>query len=137
MNAKLLFRLIVVFGLLIIPLSIASANNDSPRGKGNTLDPNYKWSPEELARMAEKEKEAKIHAQISLTLDYNQQLLYVGSADAYRELYEYEYRNYCGPTSTQVAIRARTSDVPDVEDVAIAEELDPDWGIWIDAITPY
>jgi hypothetical protein len=136
MNTKLVLRLIIIIGLLLIPISVASADNTRQTNQRNKLDPNYQWSPEELARLAEKEKAAEIHAQQSIPI-ISLGSLNVGPAELYREPNDFAHRNYCGPSSTQVAIRARSGIVPNLEDVARGEYLDPNSGVWINNITPY
>jgi len=138
MRAKILPYLLVVI-CLIFDTAIAKADTPFQSGSGgNRLDPNYKWTDEELAKLAAKNKAARSHAnQKGLAAATNQAILSVGSAEKYREPNDYAHRNYCGPSSTQVAIRARTSNVPGLETVAVGEYLDPNYGVWINNITNY
>ena len=62
--------------------------------------------------------------------------LYVGADGQFKEPNDYAHRNYCGPAASQVVIRARTSNVPNLETLASEEYLNPEWGVSDQSIPP-
>ena len=59
--------------------------------------------------------------------------VYVGYAEQFREPEEWQYVQYCGPTSTQVALRAKMTTVPDRYTIAVKENFNG--GVSMQAIT--
>lgn len=53
----------------------------------------------------------------------------------FKEPEDWDYVNYCGPSSTQVALRARTSNIPSLYAVGECENIDPSWGVYMTAVT--
>ncbi|MDD5370614.1 MAG: hypothetical protein PHQ40_16150 [Anaerolineaceae bacterium] len=133
----------LLFG--IAPIVRAESQLSGQDGGHNNFDPNYQWTQKELDFLKAKDAAAKQHlqekkqntaAQPVSPMGLGSKTLYVGAAETYREPDGHDYRNYCGPSSTQVAIRARTTYVPDLGTLATEEHLNPDSGIWINNITP-
>jgi hypothetical protein len=71
------------------------------------------------------------------TIGVDKQILYLGTSGEYREPNLPAYVNYCGPSSTRVALRARMapSNIPSLDAVGICENIDPGWGVYMTSIT--
>lgn len=139
MNTKIFWRLIVIVGLLLGSTSMAKAENKPPEQSiGNTLDQSFTLTPEELARKAEKEKGFRDYTLFGVLPNATtSKWLNVGAAETYRQPEDPAYINYCGPASTRVAIRARTSSVPSLSTVGSGENIDPNSGVTASAIRTY
>ena len=62
--------------------------------------------------------------------------LNVGAIDEFKEPENWGYVNYCGPASTQVALRARTTNIPTLDQIGQCELIDPSWGVYMSNVTP-
>jgi hypothetical protein len=135
MRLKTLLCLLLVICLSFSVTPIARADDV---GGNNSFDPNYKPTPAELAQLTAKDKMARAHAKSFQVNAAYSKYLNVGSAETYREPSGEAHNQYCGPTSTQVAIRARVSaaSVPKREVIAKAENM-RDNGVYIQDIKPY
>lgn len=152
-------NLISVFLMLSIFGTVAKAQNlydSAPNGgenfTGNRMDPDYVYTPEELARIADKQSMANQHMKerqlAFLRVEDNTfpdiiiQPYAIGgktlSVGTWKEPNDWDHRNYCGPGATQVALDARlpASSVPNIETLAQEEYLNPNWGVYINNITP-
>jgi hypothetical protein len=139
MRSKIFLSVLVVISLAFSIVSAVEADSPSPipSGGNNTLGP-YTPTQEELAKLAAKNSAALAHYnQKSIVSALAKGNLNVGNGEQYREPNDYAHRNYCGPSATQVAIRARTTTVPGLETVAKGEYLTQGSGVWIANITPY
>ncbi len=132
---KMLFSLLVVLSLSFSVVPIAQAGGG---GGHNTGDPNYVPTAAEIAHIKAKDKMARMHASQISPFAVTSKFLNVGPAEFYREPNDHAYDNYCGPASTQVAIRARRSaaNVPSLATVAKGEYIGPS-GVVIWNIRPY
>ncbi|MGC1379156.1 MAG: hypothetical protein WA821_23200 [Anaerolineales bacterium] len=132
---KVLFSLLVVLCLSFSVMLVAQAGGG---GGNNTGDPNYVPTAAELAHLAAKDKMARMHASKISPFAVTSKYLDVGPAEAYREPNDHAYDNYCGPPSTQVAIRARriAAHVPSLATVAKGEYIGAR-GVIIQNIQPY
>lgn len=63
------------------------------------------------------------------------EVLYVGTLGQFREPDEAAYVNYCGPSSTQIALRARTTEIPELDEIAKCEQINPLWGVYMTSVT--
>ena len=62
--------------------------------------------------------------------------LYVGTNNQFKEPENWAYVNYCGPASTQVALRARITNIPSLDSIGQCEYIDPNWGVYMSNVTP-
>lgn len=61
--------------------------------------------------------------------------LYVGTINQFKEPENSAYVNYCGPDSTQVALRARITNIPSLDAIGQCEYIDPSWGVYMSNVT--
>lgn len=117
--------------------SAAEGEQNGERLVGNTGDPNYVFTPEELQSLAVKEDAAEQHLKENFTKPENGEVnaAYLkGSKElsigTWREPYGDAYKNYCGPGATQVALDARlpASEVPAISKLAEEEGTVASWG---------
>ncbi|MGC1377979.1 MAG: hypothetical protein WA821_17230 [Anaerolineales bacterium] len=137
MRIKTLLCLLLVIGLSFRVMPIARADGEVQTGGGQNGVVNYRHTPAELAHLAAKDKLARAHVKNLRVGAASSQYLNVGPAELYREPNDYDHRNYCGPSATRVAIRARTTNVPGLETVAVAEHLTKTNGVYIWKIADY
>jgi hypothetical protein len=121
---------------LIKPVNVVLAGGD---GSGNVFYLS-KMTKADQQQLATKNKQALDHAK-SKTAGVSPnsivtKTIWVGGMEVYREPNLIKYRNYCVPSSTQVAIRARTASVPSLDTVAAGEYTHDD-GTDINNAKPY
>jgi hypothetical protein len=109
-------------------------------GAANTFDPNQ-MTQTEKNQLAIKIKMADSHMKTLMSnitpATVTTTTIYVGGSGAYREPNQSKYVNYCVPSSSQVAIIAKTSNVPTLDAVALGEKTDPKNGTYIYNVPPY
>ena len=142
--------LLVVSMLLLSSYGVVLADTPTPTpvcGGHNGPDPCWQPSEEELAREKAKEQQAEGYFREHVlggqpnaigpnVIPGSSKDLYVGADGQFKEPNDYAHRNYCGPAASQVVIRARTSNVPDLETVASEEHLNPESGVSDQSIPP-
>lgn len=135
MKKQIFFLFLIVLTMISFSNSIVFGNSMKNNGG---VDPSWTPSVEEIARYNEKLKrvDALTKSIDSPQSDILVRNLYVGGNGEFRQPEGYAYRNYCGPASTQVAIRARTSNVPSLDDIAAREQIDPNWGVYMSNVVP-
>lgn len=136
MTCKVFLNVLMVIVLAFGFVPSVHADSPSPTdvptgphsGPHSAIDPNYHPTKEELSRLATKNKAAKEHA-LEKTSGVTPMLMYlanavdVGYSEQFREPEEWQYVQYCGPTSTQVALKARMTIVPDRNTIAVKENF--------------
>ena len=109
---------------------------------GNTGDPNYVFTPEEVQRLAAKEAAAQAHfdekfshpTDVTAAAARSKEL----TVGTWKEPNTDAYNNYCGPGATQVALDVRldAAKVKDIDKLASAEGTIPTWGTSMNRICP-
>lgn len=136
---NVLMVIVLAFGFVPIVHADSPSPTEVPTGPHSAIDPNYRPTQEELDRLATKTNAAKEYANgitssVTPMLMYLSNSVYVGYAEQFRELEDPAYVNYCGPSSTQVTMRARTTSIPSLEEIAVKEKFDN--GVWMVDVTP-
>lgn len=134
---NVLMVIVLAFGFVPVVQADSPSPTDVPKGPHSAIDPNYRPTKEELAGLAVKDKAAKEYAKgktSGITPMRATGSVYVGYAEQFREEEGYGPQLwYCGPTSTQVALRAKMTTVPDSD--TIAEKENFDYGVSMQDIT--
>lgn len=136
--------MVIVVTLGFVQTAYAQSPSTTPHPQPYSIDPNYKPTQEEIDRLAAKEKAAKDYLDKKNNSNKSQGIspmsgtaktLWVGNAEQFREPPDGAYVNYCAPSSTQVVLRARTTNIPALETIATKENVDPNWGTTMPFVT--
>ena len=119
----------------------ARASASQPPVNGG-LDPSQSLSAADVTRMAAKQQSALIGLNRMTrgvsTMEYPGywQWVSTGYDGQFREPEDAAYVNYCGPSATQVALRARLADaqIPSLYTVGQEEGIDPAWGVYMTSV---
>ena len=117
--------------------AIASGDGDPTIGFVNGgLPANYSPSKEALAHIAQKTAVAERAWRDHLSNMSPQGVFYGVPTGYYQEPNLYAYRNYCGPSATQVALSARLPSwqIPSIDTIGTEENIDPTWGVYMSAV---
>ena len=110
--------LTILFAFAILTISTPS-NAQGPNPINGSLPPNSKF-PDTNDRLYQQKLNQVTRNQIQAA-DTLREVLYVGTMGQFREPEDSYYVNYCGPSSTQIALRARTTEIPELDEIAECE----------------
>lgn len=130
---KIFLSLVILITLTLVTLYPVLAQESPPPINGS-LPPNYKLpsrtNPEYIEKLNQVQQNQLQAAPVF------RKSLYVGTIYQFKEPEDLAYINYCGPASTQVALRARTTNIPSLYAVGQCELIDPNWGVYMSNVTP-
>ena len=130
-----IFKKVFVTTLLVVSILVVStpATAQGPNPINGSLPPNSKL-PDASDLLYQKKLNQVRRNQIQAA-DTLREVLYVGTMGQFREPEDSDYVNYCGPSSTQIALRARTTDIPELDEIAKCEQINPRWGVYMTSVT--
>ena len=127
---KALLKTLLVFSILTVS---TPTNAQGPNPINGSLPPNSKF-PDTNDRLYQQKLNQVTRNQIQAA-DTLREVLYVGTMGQFREPEDSDYVNYCGPSSTQIALRARTTEIPELDEIAECEQIIPRWGAYMTNVT--
>lgn len=128
--------LVGIIALTLAILSPATAQTDSthdPMTDSGTLAslPNFVIGPRKMADLLIDDLETlEVVEVIPL-----KRLIYVGDPWAGTEPENPAYVNYCGPSSTRLALSIYLTDLPSLDEIGACENINPDWGVIMPNVT--
>lgn len=131
---ELIRKVFVTTLLIVVILVIANpAMAQGPNPINGSLPPNTKLP--DATDLLYQQKLNQVKRNQIQAANVLREVLYVGRMGQFREPEESAYVNYCGPSSTQIALRARTTDIPELDEIAECEQINPRWGVYMVGVT--
>ncbi|MDY0389023.1 MAG: hypothetical protein RBT65_18270 [Methanolobus sp.] len=124
----------LILAMMVVPITIAPVFAQQSPPINGSVPPNYTFPRVDnpaYQRKLNQVKPAQINAEPIL-----KKTLYVGTNNQFKEPENWAYVNYCGPASTQVALRARITNIPSLDSIGQCEYIDPNWGVYMSNVTP-
>ncbi len=130
-----IFKKVFVTTLAVLAILTISTPTTAqgPNPINGSLPPNSKL-PDTNDRLYQQKMNQVRRNQIQASSTLRE-VLYVGTMGQFREPEDSDYVNYCGPSSTQIALRARTADIPELNEIAECEQINPRWGVYMTSVT--